>query len=55
MLDYAAQDTLHLLGLRDELKGELEKKGRWAWAQEEFQRLEGTRWDPKSPAPRFCA
>ncbi len=37
MLDYAAQDTMHLLGLRDELKGELEKKGRWEWAKEEFR------------------
>ena len=53
MLDYAAQDTLHLLGLRDEMKGELEKKGRWAWAQEEFQRLEGTRWEPDEPGSAF--
>lgn len=44
MLDYAAQDTMHLLGLRDELRGTLEKKGRWHWAQEEFTRLEGTQW-----------
>lgn len=53
MLDYAAQDTLHLLGLRDQLKDELEKKGRWAWAQEEFQRLEGTRWAPEEPGQSF--
>jgi ribonuclease D len=53
MLDYAAQDTLHLLGLRDEMKGELEKKGRWEWAQEEFQRLEGTRWDAEEPGSAF--
>jgi ribonuclease D len=53
MLDYAAQDTLHLLGLRDEMKGELEKKGRWGWAQEEFQRLEGTRWDAEEPGSAF--
>jgi ribonuclease D len=53
MLDYAAQDTLHLLGLRDELKSELEKKGRLAWAREEFQRLEGTRWDPAGPDNAF--
>lgn len=46
MLDYAAQDTRHLLGLRDRLHGELEKKGRWHWAQEEFLRAEDTRWDP---------
>jgi ribonuclease D len=53
MLDYAAQDTLHLLGLRDELKGELEKKGRLAWAKEEFLRLEGTRWAPEQAEPAF--
>jgi ribonuclease D len=46
MLDYAAQDTRHLLGLRDRLHGELQKKGRWHWAQEEFVRAEDTRWDP---------
>lgn len=45
MLDYAAQDTRHLLSLRDRLYGELEKKGRWHWAREEFARAEGTRWD----------
>ena len=53
MLDYAAQDTLHLLGLRDQMKGDLEKKGRWEWAQEEFQRLEGTRWEPEEPGSAF--
>jgi ribonuclease D len=53
MLDYAAEDTLHLLGLRDEMKNELEKKGRWAWAAEEFQRLEGTRWEPEEPGSAF--
>jgi len=44
MLDYAAQDTMYLPGLRDELKSQLEKKGRWSWAREEFTRLEGTKW-----------
>ena len=53
MLDYAAQDTIHLLGLRDLLKRDLEKKGRWAWAQEEFQRLEGTQWQPEEPGTSF--
>ena len=53
MLDYASQDTLHLLGLRDQMKDELEQKGRWAWAQEEFQRLEGTRWEPEEPGQSF--
>ncbi len=53
MLDYASQDTLHLLGLRDQLKAELEAKGRWPWAQEEFQRLEGTQWNPEEPGSAF--
>ncbi len=44
MLDYAAQDTLYLLELRDRLADQLEAKGRWSWASEEFSRLEGTRW-----------
>ena len=44
MLDYAAQDTIHLLELRDRLKAELERSDRWEWAREEFGLLEGTRW-----------
>jgi ribonuclease D len=46
MLDYAAQDTMYLLDLRDRLQAELERLGRWAWAREEFERLEGTQWEP---------
>jgi ribonuclease D len=53
MLDYAAHDTRHLLGLRDHLHGELVKKGRWSWAQEEFTRAEGTRWEPEEPDTSF--
>jgi ribonuclease D len=53
MLDYAAQDTMYLPALRDELKRELEAKGRWSWAQEEFTRLEATRWDPDDDATAF--
>jgi ribonuclease D len=45
MLEYAAQDTMHLLDLRDQLAAELRKRARWEWAQEEFQLLESTRWD----------
>ena len=45
MLDYASQDTMYLLELRDRLAGELKSAGRWSWAQEEFERLEGTRWE----------
>jgi len=44
MLDYAAQDTIHLLELRDKLEHELEHAGRLDWAHEEFSLLEGTRW-----------
>ncbi|HEY2165299.1 MAG TPA: HRDC domain-containing protein [Gemmatimonadaceae bacterium] len=44
MLDYAAQDTIHLLELRDRLERELERAGRLDWAREEFSLLEGTRW-----------
>ncbi len=44
MLDYAAQDTMNLLALRDKLRSELELKGRLPWAREEFARLESTRW-----------
>ncbi len=53
MLDYAAQDTLHLLELRDRLKEDLEKAGRWDWAREEFALLEGTRWADDDPANAF--
>jgi ribonuclease D len=53
MLDYAAQDTLHLLELRDKLKAELEHAGRWTWAREEFGLLEGTRWADEDPANSF--
>ena len=53
MLDYAAQDTRHLLGLRDRLRRELETKGRWHWAEEEFRRAEGTKWDAEEPDMGF--
>jgi ribonuclease D len=53
MLDYAAQDTMYLTGLRDEMKAQLEKKGRWAWAQEEFTRLEATKWGAEDESTAF--
>jgi ribonuclease D len=53
MLDYAAQDTIYLPSLRDELKAQLEKKGRWSWAREEFTRLEATRWPSDDDANAF--
>lgn len=53
MLDYAAQDTLHLLQLRDRLKEDLAKAGRWDWAREEFSLLEGTKWPDDDAANAF--
>jgi ribonuclease D len=53
MLDYAAQDTIHLLQLRDQLQAELQKAGRWDWAREEFGLLEGTRWSDDSSDEAF--
>ena len=53
MLDYAAQDTKYLLDLRDELKSRLEKLGRWQWAREEFERLEGTKWEDEDSSLAF--
>lgn len=53
MLDYAAQDTRHLLDLRDELRSRLEKLGRLEWAREEFERLEGTKWEAEDDAQNF--
>jgi ribonuclease D len=53
MLDYAAQDTLHLLELKDKLQAELERMGRMEWAREEFGLLEGTRWEEEEPGTAF--
>jgi ribonuclease D len=53
MLEYAAQDTRYLLQLRDHMKGELERRGRWHWAAEEFARLEGTRWEAEEEMEGF--
>ncbi len=53
MLDYAAQDTRYLLALSEKLRSALEAKERWSWAQEEFERLEGTRWEAEDPATSF--
>jgi ribonuclease D len=40
MLEYAADDTRHLLGLADELMRELVEAGRVSWAEEEWLALE---------------
>ena len=53
MLDYAAQDTIHLLELRDRLKADLERMDRWDWAREEFGLLEGTQWPDEDPGAAF--
>lgn len=53
MLDYAAQDTMHLLALRALLRESLEQKGRWSWAREEFTRLEGTQWGSEEDGTSF--
>lgn len=53
MLEYAAQDTRYLLRLKDHMKAELERRGRLHWAQEEFSRLEGTRWDAEEAMEGF--
>ena len=46
MLDYAATDTRYLPALRDVLRSNLDERGRLAWAEEEFARLEQLRWSP---------
>ena len=53
MLEYAAQDTMHLLGLRDRLAEDLRRVGRWEWAREEFQLIEQTRWEDDDEANAF--
>lgn len=53
MLDYAAQDTMHLLGLRARLREALAQKRRLHWAEEEFARLEGTQWEAEDPGASF--
>ncbi len=53
MLRYAAQDTRYLLQLKDYMKGELQRRGRLHWAEEEFARLEGTRWGAEESMEGF--
>jgi len=49
MLQYASQDTMYLLALRDILHAELVAKDRLGWAAEEFTRLEQTQWNADDP------
>jgi ribonuclease D len=53
MLEYAAQDTRYLLQLKDHMKGELTHRGRLHWAEEEFAKLEGTRWEAEESMEGF--
>jgi ribonuclease D len=53
MLAYAAQDTRYLLQLKDHMKRELTRRGRLRWAEEEFARLEGTRWEAEQSMEGF--
>jgi ribonuclease D len=53
MLDYAAQDTMHLLALRDRFREQLEKRGRWSWAREEFDLLEAIERQAEEPDTAF--
>lgn len=45
MLEYAASDTAHLHRLAAILREMLEERGRLAWAEEEFRRLEEVHWE----------
>jgi ribonuclease D len=45
MIEYAALDTGHLESLADQLRDELVRTGRLAWAAEEFRELEKVRFD----------
>jgi len=51
LLSYAASDTAYLGRLVDRLRARLEEQGRWSWALEEFQRLEGVRHAAPEPDP----
>ncbi|HEY3113703.1 MAG TPA: ribonuclease D [Gemmatimonadaceae bacterium] len=53
MLEYAAQDTRYLLQLKDHMMSELQSRGRLRWAEEEFARLEGTRWEAEEEMEGF--
>jgi ribonuclease D len=50
MLEYAADDTRHLMHLADRLREELSAVGRLAWAEEECRALEGAGGGPVAAA-----
>lgn len=51
-LAYAAADTAYLCRLVDRLSARLEELHRWAWAEEEFRKLEMVRHTPVEPDPQ---
>jgi ribonuclease D len=53
MLNYARLDTHHLLDLRDRLQIELQTRGRWELAQEEFVRLAHGNGNSKAEIPAW--
>src|SRR4030081_2255122 len=53
MLEYAAQDTRYLLQCKKHMRGELTLRGRLHWAEEEFARIEGTRWEAEESMEGF--
>lgn len=56
-LEYAAEDTRHLLALQKILSGQLHDQGRERWAAEEFRALESMEWaeEPVDPVTRVKA
>jgi ribonuclease D len=51
---YAEQDVVHLLPMHDQLRADLEQRGRLAWVEEELRELEDPeRWAPLPDAERF--
>ena len=53
MLEYAATDTRYLISLAEKLRAELEALGRWAWAVEEFARMENVRFEKEEMEEPF--
>jgi ribonuclease D len=53
MIAYAASDTRHLPALRDVLREQLERRGRLAWAEEEFALLAQVRWREDDSEPGY--
>jgi ribonuclease D len=53
MLNYARLDTHHLLDLRDNLQAELQQRGRWELACEEFTRLAAGNGTTKTDLPAW--